>query len=213
MNQKVIVKTGFERLSDLDAIALAGAVIKGVYVGKAVAAPPIDQQTLQTAVDDVNGAIAALAQSGGGTTATLVKKKKREILNGLLRKIAHYVQANCNDDLQVVANCGFQAKTAAVRSTIPLEKAQIQSVDNGHSTQLVVTARKVPHAKAYHVQLAAVGANNTMGPFQPAGIFAKFRSMTLTGLTPGTSYAVQVRAWGGSLGFGDWSDAVSHMCM
>jgi len=213
MTQKIIVKTGFQNLADSEAIALTGAVIKGVYVEKAIATPPMGQQTLQTALDDLNGAIAAQAQLGGGTAATVTKKKKREVLNGLLRKLAHYVQANCNDDLQLVTNCGFQAKSAAVHSTMPLDKAQIQSVDNGHTTQLVVTAKKVPHAKMYQVQIAAVGANNTVAAFQPAGIFAKSRSMTLTGLTPGTIYAVQVRVWGGSVGFGDWYDAVSHMCM
>jgi hypothetical protein len=213
MNQKLIVKTGFQRLSDSAAIALAGAVIKGLYAAKALPAPPLDQQALETAVDDMNGAIAALAQSGGGTAATVVKRTKRGVLNGLLRKLAHYVQANCNDDLQVVTNSGFQARTAFVRSTTPPDKAQILSVENGHTTQLVVNARKLPHAKMYQLQVAAVGANNTMGAFQPAGVFAKSRSMTLIGLTPGTVYAVQVRAWGGSIGFGDWSDAVSHMCM
>jgi len=210
MTQKVIVKTGFQNLSDSEAIALAGAVIKGVYVDKAT--PPVDQQTLETAVDDVNGAIVAQA-AGGGTAATVVKNKKREVLNGLLRKLAHYVQANCNDDLQFVVNSGFQAKTASVRSTTSPDKAQIQSVDNGHTTQLVVTAKKVPYARQYQVQIAAVGANNTVGSFQPAGVFARSRSMVLTGLTPGTIYAVQVRAWGGSVGYGDWSDPVSHMCM
>ena len=211
-NQKLIVKAGFQNLSDPDVIALAGAVVKGVYAEKAFATPPVDQQTLETAVNDLNGAIAAQA-AGGGTAATVAKKTKREVLNGVLRKLAHYVQANCNDDLQLVTNSGFQARRVSVRSTAPPDKAQIQSVDNGHTTQLVVTVKKVPHAKMYQVQIAAVGANNTVGPFQPVGIFAKSRSMTLTGLTPGTIYAVQVRAWGGPTGFGDWSDPLSHMCM
>ena len=34
---------------------------------------------------------------------------------------------------------------------MPPEKAQIQSVDNGHTTQLVVNAKKVPYAKMYQV--------------------------------------------------------------
>jgi hypothetical protein len=186
MTQKITVKTGFPNLSDSEAIALAGAVIKGLYAAKALPAPPMDQQVLETAVDDMNGAIAALAQSGGGTAATVVKKKKREVLNGLLRKLAHYVQANCNDDLQVVTNSGFQAKATSVHSTTPPAKTQILSVENGHTTQLVVAVRKVPHAKMYQVQVAVVGANSTVGPFQAAGVFANSRSMTLTGLTPGT---------------------------
>src|SRR5438876_5492278 len=214
MTQKVIVLTGFAKLSDAEALATAGAVIKGIYVDKVFAAPPpFDEATLRTSVDDLTGSIATQAQAGGGTTVTTVKNKKRDVLDGLLRKLAHYVQANCNDDVQVVLNSGFQAKTTAVRSQVPLAKAKIVSVDNGHTKELVVRAQKIPRARSYEVQAAAVGANNTVGSFQPAGIFTKSRSMTVTGLTPGTIYAIQVRALGGSTGSGDWSDVVTHMCM
>jgi len=51
------------------------------------------------------------------------------------------------------------------------------------------------------------------GPFQSAGVFSKARSMTITGLTPGTTYAIQVRALGGSTGSGDWSETVTRICM
>jgi hypothetical protein len=148
-----------------------------------------------------------------GTAITTAKNKKRDGLDGLLRKLAHWVQANCNDDVQIVLNSGFQAKTTAVRSQTPLGKAKIVRVDNGHTNQLVVTGEKVPRAQSYEVQTAAVGANNTVGPFQSAGIFTKSRSMTVTGLAPGTIYAIQVRALGGPTGSGGWSDAVTHMCM
>ena len=68
MTEQVTVKTNVKRLSDPDAIAFAGTVIKGVYVDKVIAAaPPFDEATLQTAVDDLKGAIAAQAQAGGGT--------------------------------------------------------------------------------------------------------------------------------------------------
>ena len=184
MNTKVTVKTGFGVLSDSQAIATAGAVIKGVYAEKSLATPPVDQAALHTAVDDLNGSIAALQAQGGGIAATSLKNKKREVLNGLLRKLAHYVQANCNDDVQIVLNSGFQAKTTSVHSQTPPEKVQIVSVDNGHTTQLVAKVKKVPRAKAYEVRIAAVGAGNTVGPFQPGGLFTDSRSITITGLTP-----------------------------
>jgi len=214
MTEKITVKTGFRKLSDSQAIAMTGTVIKGAFVDKAIpAAPPFDQATLQAAVDDLTGAIAVQAQAGGGTTVTAVKNKKRDALDGLLRKLAHYVQANCNDDVQLVQKSGFQAKTTPVRSQTQLDKATILSVDNGHTKELLVTAQKVSRAKLYEVQAAAVAANNTVGTFQTAGVFNKARSMAVTGLMPGTIYAIQVRALGGSTGSGDWSDAVTHMCM
>ncbi|OLD19164.1 MAG: hypothetical protein AUI91_09110 [Acidobacteria bacterium 13_1_40CM_3_56_11] len=76
MNEQVTIKTGFKKLSDSQALAIAGAVINGVFVDKAIAAaPPFDETTLQTAVDDLTGAIAAQAQAGGGTAVTAVKNK------------------------------------------------------------------------------------------------------------------------------------------
>lgn len=49
--------------------------------------------------------------------------------------------------------------------------------------------------------------------WQSAGMFTQARRIVLTGLTPGVTYAVRVRAIGGSTGFSDWSDPISHMAM
>ena len=76
-----------------------------------------------------------------------IKRSQRH--HRLLRRLAQYVQANCNDDVQFVLKSGFQAKTTAVRSQTPLDKATILSVDNGHTKQLVVSAQKVPRAQLY----------------------------------------------------------------
>src|SRR5436309_13153355 len=131
---------------------------------------------------DLTGAIAAQAQAGGGTAVTAVKNKKRSVLDGLLRRLAQYVQANCNDDVQFVLKSGFQAKTTPV-------------CDRKH--------RWIKQRSS--VSITATPSNWWWS--------RKSRSMTITGLTPGTIYAIQVRALGGSTGSGDWSDAVTHMCM
>jgi len=48
-------------------------------------------------------------------------------------------------------------------------------------------------------------------PWQNAGVYTKARGMVLADLTPGATYEVQVRAVGGTTGYSDWSDPVSHM--
>ena len=214
MNQQVNVKSTFSKLSDADALTQAGAVMKGIFVDKAISAqPPVDQATFQAAIDDLNAAMIAVTQSGGGTTMITVKNAKRKVLDNDLRKLAHFVQLNCNEDQQIVAKTGFQSRLAPVRSNAQLDKASIVSIDTLHTRQLSVTAGKVLRAKLYEVGVAVVGANTTVGPFQSAGFFTKSRAMAVTGLTPGTTYAVQVRALGGTTGSGDWSDPVAHMCM
>lgn len=75
--QQVNVKSTFSKLSDADALTQAGAVMKGIFVDKVISAqPPVDQATFQAAIDDVNAAIIAAAQSGGGTTMITVKNAK-----------------------------------------------------------------------------------------------------------------------------------------
>jgi chitodextrinase len=62
------------------------------------------------------------------------------------------------------------------------------------------------------VRSAAAGAGNAPGPWQTAGLFTNSRSMSINGLTPGTTYFFQVRAIGGSTDYSDWSNPVSRMC-
>ncbi len=63
MTQKVIVLTGFAKLSDAEVRAAAGAVIKGICVDKVFAAPPpFDEATLRTSLDDLSGAITARSE-------------------------------------------------------------------------------------------------------------------------------------------------------
>jgi hypothetical protein len=65
----------------------------------------------------------------------------------------------------------------------------------------------VANAKSYEVQ------TKNGGGWTPAGVFAQTRGIVLPGLTPGQNYSVQARAIGGSTGYSDWSDPVSHMVM
>ena len=94
-----------------------------------------------------------------------------------------------------------------------MPKPVIAVVDNGHSGQLRVDAKKVVNARTYDVEKATIGPDGVRGPWQAGGLFTKSRGMLLSGLTPGTTYAVHVRAVGGSTNYSDWSDPVSHMCM
>ena len=95
----------------------------------------------------------------------------------------------------------------------PLETPIIQDLTNGNSGQLVVRLKPVANAHAYEARFAALGAGGTPGPWQSGGLFSSTRSMAITGLTPGITYAVEIRAIGGSTGYSDWSNAVSHMSL
>lgn len=204
------VLLGFTNAPDHSLEETTGSVIDNLYDNPAYATPPVTKVALQTALTNFTAAIAAMMQ--GGTASTAEKNDKRDILVGLLRQLASYVQENCDNDLATLLSSGFEA-VSNNRSQQPLAKPSIVSVDNGNSGQLLVKVTSVPNARCYEVRYATVGAGGTLGPMQSAGLFTNSRSMPINDLTAGTTYQVQVRAVGGSTGYSDWSDPSSHMSL
>ena len=210
--KRIRVLMGFSSDTDHQVEELTGKVIAGLFGDsgkKAFSTPPVDAATLQASLSDFTISIAAAAQ--GGVHATNEKRKRRLALTGLLHHLALYVQANCNNDLATLTSSGFDA-ASTTRAQTALAKPVITGVDNGHSTQLVAAVQRVLTAKSYNVEVATV-IGGTIGAWQKGGTYTKSRAMTVTGLTPGTIYAVRVQAVGGTTGTSDWSDPVSHMCM
>jgi len=204
------VLLGFTNAPDHALEETAGAVIDGLYGNAAYPTPPVTKVAMQTALANFTAAIAAQMQ--GGTAATADKNNKRDVLIDLLRQLAGYVQANCNNDLSTLLTSGFEAVSTNSASS-PLDDPVILSVDNGNTAQLLVKVKAVANARSYEVRYAVLPPGGAPGPFQTGGIFTNSRSMPVNGLVPGTMYQVQVRAIGGSTGYSDWSDAVHHMCM
>jgi len=190
-------------------VTMAGAVVAGLTNNPAFPAPTVDLKTLQAATDDLNAAL--VAQAHGGAKATAEKNNKQEALIALLRKVKHYVEDDCGNDVAVLLSSGFQA-APATRIPAPLDNPSILSIDFGNTTELVLKVTRIAHAKCYEARMAVVGAGNVPGPWQAAGMFTGSRSMTVAGLVPGTTYMFQVRAIGGSNGYTDWSNPVSRMC-
>jgi hypothetical protein len=210
MSPKIRIADGLLIQSAERLITTAGAIITGLTGNPAYPSPPVDLKTVQAAVDDLSAALAA--QLNGGPAATADKKNKQAALIGLLRRLRPYVEDNCGNDLSVLLSSGFQAAvTTRVRS--PLANSSILSIGFGNSTELVLKVTPIAHARCYEVRSAAVCAENTPGPWQAAGMFTNSRSMTIEGLTPGTTYMFQVRAIGGSTRYSDWSNPVSRMCV
>jgi hypothetical protein len=189
-------------------ITTAGAIINGMTGNPYFPAPPVDLKTVQAAVDDLNAALAA--QQNGGPAATAEKKNKQKALIALLRRLRRYVEDNCGNDLSILLSSGFQA-AVSTRVRSPLANPSILNVRFGNSTELVLKVTPIAHAKSYEVRLA-ICIGNAPGPWQAAAVFTNSRSMTVDGLTPGTTYMFQVRSVGGSTRYSDWSNPVLRMC-
>jgi hypothetical protein len=194
---------GFAQLPDADLSEFNNTVITSMTNNASFPKPAVTLAALTAAGAAFDAALAAAAQGGVQLTAT--KNAARDALIALLRQQASYVQSVANNDLTVILSSGFQVNNTNTAQS-PLDKPAIQAVENAASTQLLVRLSPIDNARAYEVRLSY----GTSG-WQGAGVFTQARRVVLQNLVPGTSYNIQARAVGGSTGYSDWSDPVSHM--
>ena len=201
------VLLGFAAASDHSLEETAQAVVENLYGNAVYPSPPVTEAALQAALTAFSESIAAAGQ--GGPMETADKNNKRDILIGLLRLLAAHVQGKHNNNLADLLSSGFEA-VSTNNAPSPLEKPQIKEILNGNSGQQILRVKRIKNAKAWEVRHALIGANGAPGPWLDGGLFTSSRSMKVDNLTPGDLYQFQVRAVGGSTGYSDWSDAVSH---
>ena len=65
-------------------------------------------------------------------------------------------------------------------------------------------------AISYTLRYALVGTGGVPGPWTEV-ILISPKKVTINNLTPGSTYAFQVRALG-KLGYSDWSDSMTFIC-
>jgi hypothetical protein len=194
---------GFVRLSDSALNDFGITVVTRMTNNSSFPTPAVSMATLTAANEALTAAIAAAAQ--GGKQLTAAKNAAREVLVGLLRTQAAYVQSVGQNDLTVMLSSGFNVNhTDRTRHALP--KPVVLNIDNFASTQLMVRLGAVDNARSYEFR-TRVGA----AEWQNAGVFTKSRGVLLENLTPGTTYDIQARAVGGTTGYSDWSDPVSRM--
>lgn len=167
--------------------------------------PIVSMGNLGTAQVMFHNSLAAITQ--GGSLAMANKLTARNTLIALLRQEANYVQGIANNNEATILASGFLSTTVS-HTQSPLDTPVISNLTNGASTQLVATVNPVKNAGSYEVEVSSAP-----GVWVHAATSQSSRNIVIPGLTPGVMYAVRVRAVGGSTGFSDWSNAVSHMSM
>ena len=133
----------------------------------------------------------------------------------MLRQLGHWVEANCNDDAAILQSSGFQQQATAVRTAMPqpLDGPPSFKVENGpNSGQAILHGKPVPKAVGYVVHYAPLGSDGKPGSRTELPPVTVIRSITINGLTPGTTYAFQVRALGRA-GYTNWSDSGTRISM
>lgn len=172
---------------------------------------PVDLPTFKQNLDT----LATLnTQAQDGSKKVIAERNKQlVVVIKQLRLLGRHVEVASNGDMAIFKSSGFDPASTAKTPPQPTAKPVIQKVKNGpNSGQLTVLLKPSPKAGSY--QLRYGPSINAAPPAQ--WVMQEFKSVRppiiLTGLTPGTVYAIQVRALG-TLGWSDWTDSDTCMSM
>jgi len=207
--QHLRVMIGFSSLKDKELDDFTKVIIQRMTGNAAYTTPTVTMANLQAGLTAFSDALAA--QESGGKMATATKNEKRADLLELLRQLALYVEQNCNNDLPTLLSSGFEA-VPTTRTQHDLEVPEIIGLTNGNSGQLIAKVTPIAGARCYEVRYAPV-TNGTPGSWQNGGIGTNSKVIAINGLTPGTTYTVEIRTVGGTSRYSDWSNPVSHMSL
>jgi hypothetical protein len=173
--------------------------------------PPVDLNDLKSKLDAFAAAIAD-AKDGGKKAITLRNHIEAEVVR-MLRVLAFYAELNCKDDMNIFLTSGFTPRSNTRKTPQPLEPTMVLSVDQGLSGEFKVRMKIVAGARHYQAQVGKVGDGGTTPATWTILTVPNARTPALiTGLTPGVTYAIQVRAYG-PLGYTAWSDSAVRMAI
>jgi hypothetical protein len=173
--------------------------------------PPVDLATFKQNLDTLT---TLNTEAKDGSKKVIAQQHKQlALVIKELRMLGRYVEVTSNGDMAIFKSSGFDPASTAKTPPQPTAKPVIQQIKHGPNMgQLTVHLKPSPKAGAYQMRYGST--INGAPPVQ--WITQEFKSVKppviLSGLTPGTVYAVQVRALG-TLGWSDWTDSDTCMCV
>ena len=200
---------GYTKNSPNQNLAYATAVHSGIYSDPTdYPTPPVDEATYKAAIDTLSTKIAASLD--GGKRAIAERNHQVAVVNKMTAELGHYVEGACNNDTLTFLKSGFQPKSTAKAVKSPLSQ-WIRTITLGkNSGQLHLVLMAIAAAAAYEVRYAPT-VNGTPAAWMTQLVTKTRPAATLTGLTPGATYTIQVRSFNDATGFSDWSDPVTRI--
>ncbi|HEY2383841.1 MAG TPA: fibronectin type III domain-containing protein [Terriglobia bacterium] len=202
---------GFRRNSANDVLARVNAVLGGVFTDTVdYPNPSIDLATLKSQADALSAGISAALD--GGKRAIAEREHQKEIVIKSLRQIGHYVEENCKDDMTIFLKSGYDVVSTTRVPVAPLSDSIRKIVPANNSGQMLVTLIAQAAALSYVLRWAPVAAGGMPGNWTEQPVGTTRPPALVTGLTPGTAYAFQVRAVT-KAGYTDWRESVTRIAI
>lgn len=128
----------------------------------------------------------------------------------MLHQVGHYVEVACKGDLTTFLKSGFEPVSQSRTSSQPLSQF-IRSIKPGvNPGQFLVVLMGVLGASSHELRWAPMNAG-VPGQWTTVPVTKVRPATSVTGLTPGTVYAFQVRSLTDA-GYSDWSDSITKIC-
>jgi hypothetical protein len=212
MLQTIKPLESYGRMSDGEIVTTSTAVQTGMNGNSNFPNSPVDLAVLKTDTDKLS---ALMAEALDGSKKVIAEKNnQRSAVVLKLRLLGRYVEVTSKNDVAVFQSSGF-VPASNTKAQPPALSQNFRSIDHGdNSGQTVVRLKAVPEAAAYELRYAPV-VNGSLPQASPPWTTLPVRivrpAVRVTGLTPGTTYAFQVRSLVKS-GYTDWCDPVMFMC-
>jgi hypothetical protein len=200
---------GFSKLSDLDVVKNGISVQTNLTGNSKFANAPVDLAVLKTDLDSLT---ALIAEAADGSKKVIARKnQQREVVIGMLRMLARYVEVASQGDPAAFETSGFQLASRTKAQAAPLSE-KIRKIDRGsNSGQVLVWLQPVPKAGSYELHYGPAVNGGAPTTWTTQGVLMVRSPIALTGLTPGVTYFFQARALLKE-GYTDWSNPVTFIC-
>ena len=153
-----------------------------------------------------NGFLANIAAAvDGNKQATATKNAAQAALIAALDQLADYIELNGQNNPAKMLSSGLSLASTSNAPVSP-GRTNILAVSNVATTKLKLDLTVADHARCYVVQISSAPGVWVIG-----GVFTDPHDAVLTGLTPGTTYAIRVGVMGSGNQLSEWCDTVSRM--
>ena len=199
----------FQKLLPEQVLSQGQALWKGLNGNSNYTRLPVDLDVVKADLDSYAAAI--VDAKDGGKKAITLRDKQGEVVIRTIKALASYVELNCKDDMNIFLSSGLQPRSTVRTPPQPLDQPMILNIGQGTSGQLLASVKPVRKAKHYELRYGQAGAGGAAPAVWSTLVVPNVKAaIPIDGLTPGTTYAVQVRAYG-QLGYTEYSDSATRM--
>jgi hypothetical protein len=200
----------FVRIAPAKRVTRANAVYTGMKGNPKYPNPPVPLVELKGLNDNYTNAISA-ADSDGGRNAIALRDQLGEKIVQMLRKLAHYVEAVSEGEMDTFLSSGFSPAPSSRTKTLPLSDAIRYIRPGPNSGTMILSLMAQADAFSYEVRWCIPNADGTPGEFSSRPVATVRPASVITDLIAGKTYLFQVRTVT-KAGHTDWSQPVTRMC-